>query len=73
MVLIGGWWATVFPGLLMLLTVLALNILSEGVSDAWAAPAARDVSGAEADRLEARSPAAARSSNCPASPRPPPG
>lgn len=53
MVLIGGWWATVFPGLLMLLTVLALNILSEGVSDAWAAPAARDVSGAEADRLEA--------------------
>ncbi|MFP3991251.1 dipeptide/oligopeptide/nickel ABC transporter permease/ATP-binding protein [Streptomyces sp. E11-3] len=43
MVLIGGWWATVFPGLLMLITVLALNILSEGVSDAWAAPAARDV------------------------------
>ncbi|WP_327577582.1 dipeptide/oligopeptide/nickel ABC transporter permease/ATP-binding protein [Streptomyces sp. NBC_00145] len=56
MVLIGGWWATVFPGLLMLLTVLALNILSEGVSDAWAAPAARDVSGAEADRLEAPKP-----------------
>ncbi|MFC8125247.1 dipeptide/oligopeptide/nickel ABC transporter permease/ATP-binding protein [Streptomyces sp. NPDC057302] len=43
MVLIGGWWATVFPGLLMLITVLALNILSEGVSDAWAAPATRDV------------------------------
>ncbi|WP_157248138.1 dipeptide/oligopeptide/nickel ABC transporter permease/ATP-binding protein [Nonomuraea typhae] len=42
MVLIGGWWATVFPGLLILLTVLALNILSEGISDAWAAPAARD-------------------------------
>ncbi|MFI6498233.1 dipeptide/oligopeptide/nickel ABC transporter permease/ATP-binding protein [Nonomuraea typhae] len=41
MVLIGGWWATVFPGLLILLTVLALNILSEGISDAWAAPAAR--------------------------------
>ncbi|MGW6358007.1 dipeptide/oligopeptide/nickel ABC transporter permease/ATP-binding protein [Streptomyces sp. NPDC055092] len=56
MVLIGGWWATVFPGLLMLLTVLALNILSEGVSDAWAAPAARDVTGAEADRLEAPKP-----------------
>ncbi|MGW6139524.1 dipeptide/oligopeptide/nickel ABC transporter permease/ATP-binding protein [Streptomyces sp. NPDC055144] len=56
MVLIGGWWATVFPGLLMLLTVLALNILSEGVSDAWAAPPARDVSGAEADRLEAPKP-----------------
>ncbi|MEU3251537.1 dipeptide/oligopeptide/nickel ABC transporter permease/ATP-binding protein [Streptomyces sp. NPDC006997] len=43
MVLTGGWWATVFPGLLMLFTVLALNVLSEGVSDAWAAPAAREV------------------------------
>ncbi|TDD00994.1 dipeptide/oligopeptide/nickel ABC transporter permease/ATP-binding protein [Nonomuraea deserti] len=41
LVLLGGWWGTVFPGLLILLTVLALNILSEGVSDAWAAPAAR--------------------------------
>ncbi|MEU1514346.1 dipeptide/oligopeptide/nickel ABC transporter permease/ATP-binding protein [Streptomyces sp. NPDC005811] len=41
MVLTGGWWATVFPGLLMLVTVLALTLLSEGVSDAWAAPAAR--------------------------------
>jgi peptide/nickel transport system permease protein len=41
MVLLGGWWATVFPGLLILVTVLALNILSEGVSDAWAAPAVR--------------------------------
>lgn len=35
----GSWWATFFPGLLILLTVLALNILSEGISDAWAAPA----------------------------------
>ncbi|MEE1834721.1 dipeptide/oligopeptide/nickel ABC transporter permease/ATP-binding protein [Streptomyces sp. SP17KL33] len=42
MVLTGGWWATVFPGLLMLVTVLCLNILSEGVSDAWAAPVARE-------------------------------
>jgi peptide/nickel transport system permease protein len=41
MVLLGGWWATVFPGLLILITVLALNILAEGVSDAWAAPAER--------------------------------
>ncbi|MFG2635792.1 dipeptide/oligopeptide/nickel ABC transporter permease/ATP-binding protein [Streptomyces sp. NPDC048362] len=43
MVLTGGWWATLFPGLLILLTVLALNVLSEGVSDAWAAPAPREV------------------------------
>ncbi|TGA89553.1 dipeptide/oligopeptide/nickel ABC transporter permease/ATP-binding protein [Streptomyces sp. MZ04] len=58
MVLLGGWWATVFPGLLMLLTVLALNILSEGVSDAWAAPATRDVPGAarKEDRVEAPEP-----------------
>ncbi|MEU1267326.1 dipeptide/oligopeptide/nickel ABC transporter permease/ATP-binding protein [Streptomyces sp. NPDC005799] len=43
MVLTGGWWATVFPGLLMLVTVLSLNVLSEGVSDAWAVPAGREV------------------------------
>ncbi|MGW3125989.1 dipeptide/oligopeptide/nickel ABC transporter permease/ATP-binding protein [Streptomyces sp. NPDC001123] len=42
MVLTGGWWATLFPGLLILLTVLSLNMLSEGVSDAWASPAARE-------------------------------
>ncbi|GAA4221051.1 peptide/nickel transport system permease protein [Streptosporangium album] len=47
MVLLGGWWATVFPGLLILITVLSLNILSEGVSDAWAAPAARRPADAE--------------------------
>ncbi|GGS75493.1 dipeptide/oligopeptide/nickel ABC transporter permease/ATP-binding protein [Nonomuraea spiralis] len=41
LVLLGGWWATVFPGLLILLTVLALNILSEGISDAWASPVRR--------------------------------
>ncbi|MEY2245245.1 dipeptide/oligopeptide/nickel ABC transporter permease/ATP-binding protein [Streptomyces sp. BF23-18] len=57
MVLTGGWWATVFPGLLMLVTVLSLNILSEGVSDAWAAPPAREVSVPPAeDRLEAPEP-----------------
>ncbi|WP_328440727.1 dipeptide/oligopeptide/nickel ABC transporter permease/ATP-binding protein [Streptomyces sp. NBC_00444] len=57
MVLTGGWWATVFPGLLMLVTVLSLNILSEGVSDAWAAPSAREVEVRdEDDRLEAPEP-----------------
>ncbi len=52
MVLTGGWWATVFPGLLMLVTVLSLNILSEGVSDEWAAPSAREVDAPEGDRLQ---------------------
>ncbi|WP_432026718.1 dipeptide/oligopeptide/nickel ABC transporter permease/ATP-binding protein [Streptomyces sp. 1222.5] len=55
MVLTGGWWATVFPGLLILLTVLSLNILSEGVSDAWAAPAPREVAVPE-DRLRTAEP-----------------
>ncbi|MFI1070443.1 dipeptide/oligopeptide/nickel ABC transporter permease/ATP-binding protein [Streptomyces puniciscabiei] len=57
MVLTGGWWATVFPGLLILLTVLSLNVLAEGVSDAWAAPAAREVQAA-ADRSERAEPGA---------------
>ncbi len=53
MVQIGGWWATFFPGLLILLTVLALNVLSEGMSDAWAAPAARRATATSAgDALE---------------------
>lgn len=60
MVLLGGWWATVFPGLLILLTVLALNVLAEGISDAWAAPAERraDVPGAEATPAAGAGPAA---------------
>ncbi|MEV0230566.1 dipeptide/oligopeptide/nickel ABC transporter permease/ATP-binding protein [Nonomuraea sp. NPDC050786] len=56
MVLLGGWWATVFPGLLILLTVLALNILSEGISDAWAAPAARKAVTKKDDAFEQASP-----------------
>ncbi|MER8221105.1 dipeptide/oligopeptide/nickel ABC transporter permease/ATP-binding protein [Streptomyces sp. NPDC094143] len=56
MVLTGGWWATVFPGLLMLVTVLSLNVLSEGVSDAWAAPSAREVKAPGDDRLEVPEP-----------------
>ncbi|MGI5230023.1 dipeptide/oligopeptide/nickel ABC transporter permease/ATP-binding protein [Actinoallomurus sp. CA-142502] len=60
MVLLGGWWATVFPGLLILVTVLALNVLAEGVSDAWAAPAERrsDTPGTPADRSPVAAPAA---------------
>ncbi|WP_409236207.1 dipeptide/oligopeptide/nickel ABC transporter permease/ATP-binding protein [Streptomyces sp. PA5.6] len=71
MVLIGGWWATVFPGLLMLITVLALNILSEGVSDAWAAPSSRDVTGTDRaqDRLEAPEPGSGRVLELPGLPR----
>jgi peptide/nickel transport system permease protein len=30
----GSWWPTFFPGLMLLITVLALNVLSEGMTDA---------------------------------------
>ncbi len=41
LLLLGGWWATMFPGLLIFATVVALNVLSEGISDTMAAPAGR--------------------------------
>ncbi|GAA0924843.1 hypothetical protein GCM10009558_037080 [Virgisporangium aurantiacum] len=66
LVLLGGWWATVFPGLLILLTVLALNILAEGVSDAWAAPASRSVSPpTKGDALEEPAPGSGRITELP--------
>lgn len=34
----GYWWTTLFPGLAIMLTVLCLNILSEGLTDALVAP-----------------------------------
>lgn len=37
----GRWWPTFFPGLMILITTLALNVLSEGLTDALAAPRAR--------------------------------
>lgn len=36
--LAGYWWPTFFPGVAILLTVLSLNILSEGLTDALASP-----------------------------------
>ena len=30
-----AWWQTVFPGLTILLTVLAFNLLGEGLRDRW--------------------------------------
>ncbi|KRW96759.1 dipeptide/oligopeptide/nickel ABC transporter permease/ATP-binding protein [Paracoccus sp. MKU1] len=41
LVMSGGWWPTFFAGLLITVTVLALNILAEGMTDAMAAPRAR--------------------------------
>ncbi|MEV4837389.1 dipeptide/oligopeptide/nickel ABC transporter permease/ATP-binding protein [Nonomuraea sp. NPDC049486] len=49
LVLAGGWWATFFPGLAILVTVLALNLLAEGLTDAWAAPRSARRAAAPAD------------------------
>ncbi|MFF2777452.1 dipeptide/oligopeptide/nickel ABC transporter permease/ATP-binding protein [Streptomyces sp. NPDC058052] len=50
----GGWWATFFPGMVLLVTVLALNILSEGLTDASAAPRTARTQEADAPREAAR-------------------
>ncbi|WIJ27003.1 dipeptide/oligopeptide/nickel ABC transporter permease/ATP-binding protein [Devosia sp. RR2S18] len=41
LVMSGAWWSTLFAGLLITITVLALNVLAEGMTDAMAAPRAR--------------------------------
>jgi len=67
LVLSGGWWATTFAGLVILLTVLSLNILAEGLTDAMVNPRLRkaapvkDDDGSAAAALElAKADAAAR-------------
>ncbi|MFE0859073.1 dipeptide/oligopeptide/nickel ABC transporter permease/ATP-binding protein [Streptomyces mutabilis] len=45
----GGWWATLFPGLCVLVTVLALNVLSEGMTDAAASPDRSRSGGTDSD------------------------
>lgn len=41
LVMSGAWWPTLFAGALITVTVLALNVLAEGMTDAMAAPRAR--------------------------------
>ena len=58
-VLSGRWWQALYPGLAIIITVLCLNILSEGITDAMAAaprsefkPSDSNLAGSrEADRL----------------------
>ena len=52
----GYWWPTFFPGLMILLTVLCLNVLSEGLTDTLASP--RPKVRADVDADEARAEAA---------------
>ncbi|MGP9538720.1 dipeptide/oligopeptide/nickel ABC transporter permease/ATP-binding protein [Brachybacterium sp. AOP43-C2-M15] len=49
LLLSGYWWPTFFPGLMILLTTLALNILSEGLTDAMASPRVKVAVDVEAD------------------------
>jgi len=49
----GAWWATFFPGLLIMITVLCLNILSEGMTDAMVSPRARKLTADAASTEEA--------------------
>ncbi|WP_154097116.1 dipeptide/oligopeptide/nickel ABC transporter permease/ATP-binding protein [Microbacterium testaceum] len=49
----GAWWATFFPGILIMLTVLCLNIVSEGLTDAMVSPEARKVTADAASTDEA--------------------
>lgn len=53
-VLSGRWWQALFPGLAIMITVLALNILSEGVTDAMAAAPKAPVKAADDALLTAR-------------------
>ncbi|MDY0983576.1 dipeptide/oligopeptide/nickel ABC transporter permease/ATP-binding protein [Microbacterium sp. CFBP9023] len=48
----GAWWATFFPGILIMITVLCLNILSEGMTDAMVSPRARKISADAANTEE---------------------
>ncbi|RYE09725.1 MAG: dipeptide/oligopeptide/nickel ABC transporter permease/ATP-binding protein [Hyphomicrobiales bacterium] len=41
LVMSGAWWPTLFAGVLITITVLSLNILAEGMTDAMAAPRSR--------------------------------
>ena len=49
LLLAGYWWPTFFPGLMILITVLCLNILSEGLTDALASPVIKRTVDVEAD------------------------
>ncbi|BDA65129.1 dipeptide/oligopeptide/nickel ABC transporter permease/ATP-binding protein [Actinomyces capricornis] len=49
LLLSGHWWPTFFPGLMILVTTLCLNILAEGLTDAMASPRIRVKADVQAD------------------------
>jgi peptide/nickel transport system permease protein len=54
LVLNGAWWATTFAGVTILLTVLALNILAEGMTDALVNPKSTRKSASTSERAAAK-------------------
>ncbi|QLB21304.1 ABC transporter [Vespertiliibacter pulmonis] len=52
LVLSGFWWATTFAGLAILFTVLSLNILSEGLTDALVNPKLKESAKKTIDKTE---------------------
>lgn len=54
LLLSGYWWPTFFPGLMILITVLSLNILSEGMTDAFASPRVKTIVDVAADEKKAQ-------------------
>ncbi len=55
----GYWWPTFFPGLMILVTVLSLNVLAEGLTDTLASPRVKSSVDVEADEAAVHSGAAA--------------
>lgn len=57
-VIFGYWWQALYPGLAIMITVLCLNVLSEGITDAMvaapSAPVEKTAADVEADRKEDR-------------------
>ena len=49
LLLSGHWWATFFPGLMILITTLSLNILAEGLTDSFASPRIKVRANVQAD------------------------
>ncbi|WP_312181414.1 dipeptide/oligopeptide/nickel ABC transporter permease/ATP-binding protein [Arthrobacter sp.] len=66
LVMSGAWWSTFFPGLMIMLTVLCLNVLSEGMTDAMVSAKPRAVLANDTSRAQSAATAAAAPAELPA-------
>ncbi|TCD54267.1 dipeptide/oligopeptide/nickel ABC transporter permease/ATP-binding protein [Alloscardovia theropitheci] len=53
-VIFGYWWQALYPGLAIMITVLCLNILSEGITDAIVSAPSAPITKSEEDAQQAR-------------------